>query len=360
MRKYAVIIGLCLAFATVLPAGGLPRVEAAKSSADYKDLSTADAKTKQQVDTGLALGLFQGVTEDRFGLNETVNRAELAIMVALAVHLRVDVSRDVSHYDDVQANDPDYGYALPYIEALQEAGIIDGSGANRFEPGGDVTREQLAVILIRSSSKHEKEAQLTGGVNDPTVSDYAKPYVALALQKYEFLRTDGNFEGTKSIERRMYCGCKPPDAGKLVQSLDAIPDKVPFFIRVFDKLMSLDSALNGNMKFISIYVKNVQNDWTEEERTQLAAYVEQKYGVELLYYSHEQLVSHQWINEQTKSLQGILLQIEKIRIDESGTVATVAGAKYRSPKGAVGTEQLILKRENNDWAIHEMKGSWIS
>jgi hypothetical protein len=190
-----------------------------KTSADFKDLRDADAKTRALIDKWLAKGMMSGVTEDRFGLNETVSRAELAKILAVGVNLRIKSSSAVSRFQDVSVHDSVYGYAAPYIEALREAGIADGVEFDRFDPAGLVTKEQLAVFMIRGLGL-AKDAEQTPPVSDETVSPYARDYVALALMKSAPMRTAGPFNGTAPIRRELlvrvlediaftYCGCGP-------------------------------------------------------------------------------------------------------------------------------------------------------
>ncbi|WP_307449714.1 S-layer homology domain-containing protein [Paenibacillus sp. V4I3] len=137
-------------------------------------------KTKAKVDKWLSAGLIQGVSEDWFGLNETITRAEFAKIVALSIRVEIDTTLKTSSFSDVKADDPIYGYALPFIEALRQAGVTDGIDVDRFNPSGEVTKEEFAIFLVRSQGKNA-EAKQTQGVIDETISRYARGYVALAL-----------------------------------------------------------------------------------------------------------------------------------------------------------------------------------
>jgi len=81
--------------------------------------------------------------------------------------------------------------------------------------------------------------------------------------------------------------------------------------------------------------------------------------VDVICYSYEELVDGQLTDETKKRLQGILLNVEKVRMDETGTVAAIDGFKFRSPLGAVG-QQLILKKQDSGWEVQERKGFWMS
>jgi hypothetical protein len=175
--------------------------DAAKSSDDFSDLKDLDAATKAKFDAMISAGIFDGVAEGRFGLKEEMNRAQFAKVAALIFGLKVDTSLKTSSFKDVKADDPANGYALPYIEAIKSAGITDGYAPGEFNPAGKVTKEQLAAFLLRGLGK-DAEAKATPGVNDDTVSDWAKGYVALALQlKLLSNGADGKFGGTSNATR---------------------------------------------------------------------------------------------------------------------------------------------------------------
>ncbi|GAA4873964.1 hypothetical protein GCM10023310_62040 [Paenibacillus vulneris] len=175
--------------------------EAGKTSANFSDLKDLDAATKAKFDEMISAGIFDGVKDDTFGLKDKMNRAQFAKVAALVFKLKVDTSLKTSSFTDVKADDPANGYALPYIEAVKAAGITDGYAPGEFNPAGEVTKEQLATFLIRGLNK-DSEAKATPGVNDKTVSDWAKGYVALALQlKLLGNGTDGTFGGTTAATR---------------------------------------------------------------------------------------------------------------------------------------------------------------
>ncbi|UUZ80399.1 S-layer homology domain-containing protein [Paenibacillus sp. P26] len=130
-----------------------------------------------------------------------MNRAQFAKVAALIFHLKVDSSLKSSVFSDVKADDPANGYAAPYIEAIYKAGITDGYGDNQFNPAGEVSKEQLAAFLLRGL-KLDSKAKMTPGVSDKTVSDWARGYVALALEKKLMTSgPDGTFGGTSAATR---------------------------------------------------------------------------------------------------------------------------------------------------------------
>ncbi|WP_138755553.1 S-layer homology domain-containing protein [Paenibacillus sinopodophylli] len=173
----------------------------AKTSADFNDLKDLDAATKAKFDALISAGIFDGVAEGKFGLKEEMNRAQFAKVAALIYELDVDSNLKQSSFTDVKSDDPANGYALPYIEALKKSGITDGVSESAFNPAGKVSKEQLATFLVRGLGKRD-EAESKPGVNDNTVSDWAKGYVELALQlKILNNNADGTFGGSTKATR---------------------------------------------------------------------------------------------------------------------------------------------------------------
>ncbi|NEW04607.1 S-layer homology domain-containing protein [Paenibacillus sp. SYP-B3998] len=174
-----------------------------KSSADFSDLTNLDAGTKAKFDNMISAGIFDGVSERIFGLNDKMNRAQFAKVAALIFGLKVNASQRVSSFTDVSATDPANGYALPYIEALKAANLTDGYGQDTYNPAGEVTKEQLAAFLIRGLNKEADAKAIVGG-SDSTVSSWAKGYAALSV-RLNLLgnQADGTFGGMSAATRNL-------------------------------------------------------------------------------------------------------------------------------------------------------------
>lgn len=200
-KKTMILAGLAAVLASSALAFGPVQVDAAKTSADFTDLKDLDAATKAKFDAMISAGIFEGVGDGTFGLKDEMNRAQFAKVAALIYGLDVNKDAKTSSFSDVKSDDPANGYALPYIEAIKKAGITDGMGDGRFNPAGDVTKEQLATFLVRGLGKND-EAKEEQGVKDDTVSDWAKGYVALALElKLLSNGSDGKFGGNSNATR---------------------------------------------------------------------------------------------------------------------------------------------------------------
>lgn len=89
------------------------------------------------------LGIIKGVTPETFKPGATITREQVALMLGRAYKLKASST-------PVEFNDQDKitNEALPYVQALQEKGIMNGNKGN-FNPKQNVTREMAAVIAVR-------------------------------------------------------------------------------------------------------------------------------------------------------------------------------------------------------------------
>ena len=119
-----------------------------KTSADFSELKDLDAATKAKFDALIAAGVFDGISGNALGANGEMNRAQFAKVAALILGVADNNPSNTSGFQDMPAG----GYALPYIEAIKKAGLIDGTGA--FNPSGNITTEQLATLLVKLSDSN--------------------------------------------------------------------------------------------------------------------------------------------------------------------------------------------------------------
>lgn len=210
MKKFVFsLLSILLLFATILPLASAAETEttaaAVKTVDDFKDLKNLPQDEKDKFDALIQDGVFNGLTEDTFGLNARMNRAQFAKVATIIFNLKMDETLTASSFTDVRSDDAANSYALPYIEALKEAGLTNGYDAEgkTYKPAGDVSRQELAAFLIRGLGLDD-EAQAASPVDDSSVDDWAKGYVALALEKNLLTNlSGGKFDGKASATRKM-------------------------------------------------------------------------------------------------------------------------------------------------------------
>lgn len=89
-------------------------------------------------------GLVNGIGDSVFAPANTVTRA--AFVTILGRLAGVDISQyNTTEFTDVE---PDSWYG-PYISWASQNGIVNGYGERKFGPGDNITREQMAVLIMR-------------------------------------------------------------------------------------------------------------------------------------------------------------------------------------------------------------------
>lgn len=122
-----------------------------------------------------------------------------------------------------------------------------------------------------------------------------------------------------------------------------------------DAYMPIDEGLNGSMKYIAIDMSNFK-DIDGTDKKQILKYFD-KYNVEVMEVTYEQLKDKGLYDPQTMVLNGVLLRVEKTEISKNQIV--IEGSKYRAGDGAIGTK-VIVEFINGKWQITKADGTWKS
>ncbi len=118
-------------------------------------------------------GIVSGVSDTLFDPDRNITRAEFAAIIARALKLN-DKTAD---YKDVSDE-----WFAPYVGASSDAGIISGYDGY-FRPNDNITRQEMAVIIVNAYSYLEKQGA-NGGIDNFTdkakIADWAKAAVDTA------------------------------------------------------------------------------------------------------------------------------------------------------------------------------------
>ncbi|GIO42034.1 Ig-like domain-containing protein [Paenibacillus apis] len=89
-----------------------------------------------------------GGTSYKFEPNRNITRAEFATFIAKGLGLSADNagSSGTLSFPDVSSSDP----SAEYIRAATAAGIINGNTDGTFKPNNNITREQMALMMVRA------------------------------------------------------------------------------------------------------------------------------------------------------------------------------------------------------------------
>ncbi|MCR8633340.1 S-layer homology domain-containing protein [Paenibacillus radicis (ex Xue et al. 2023)] len=123
--------------------------------------------------------LVNGLTEKSFAPSNPITRAEFAALLVRATGLTEEAT---TKFSDVKAND----WFAGAVGAAAKAGLVDGFENGTFQPGATITREQIAVMIVRAielaGKKGNTDAQKLAAFEDSSrISAWAKDAVAGAV-----------------------------------------------------------------------------------------------------------------------------------------------------------------------------------
>ncbi|MGO4548072.1 S-layer homology domain-containing protein [Paenibacillus sp. 2TAB23] len=108
---------------------------------DKADIGTwAQAAVAQAVQDGIISGYQDGT----FQPNANITRAEMATMIGKAFELSLDPNAVTTFADDGAIP----VWAKSAVAALEERGVVKGTGANTFNPRAQTTRAEAVVMLL--------------------------------------------------------------------------------------------------------------------------------------------------------------------------------------------------------------------
>lgn len=139
LYRFGAVIALVLAFFVFAPV-----VSEANNS--FKDVS----KSNDHYDSIMSMtnrGAISGYPDGTFRPENPVNRGQVAVMLSRGLGLQYpeNLNKVLSVYSDVNSKS-DYA---AQIAAVTDAGIFSG-GAGKFNPRNNMTREQMATVLVKS------------------------------------------------------------------------------------------------------------------------------------------------------------------------------------------------------------------
>ena len=93
-------------------------------------------------------GIVNGKSESVFGVGESITRQDACVMIDRALSLSKETNESLNFKDAQDIAD----YAKASVAALSSYGVVNGVGANEFNPGGLCTRAQAAKIIANMLS----------------------------------------------------------------------------------------------------------------------------------------------------------------------------------------------------------------
>ncbi|WP_340399627.1 Ig-like domain-containing protein [Paenibacillus sp. FSL H8-0079] len=146
---------------------------------------------QQQFDALKAKDIFNGYPDGTAGLDKEMTRAEFAKVITKLLGLK-EITGTLSYTDkNYNANN----WAVPYIEAVTAAGIMEGTNVEKklFSFNGKVTIQEMATILTRAL-----DLEIPTETNNNAAA-WAKGYVQAAINA-GLIDANANFAGNASRE----------------------------------------------------------------------------------------------------------------------------------------------------------------
>ncbi|MFB9275215.1 S-layer homology domain-containing protein [Cohnella cellulosilytica] len=130
----------------VMLANGLGWTKPSESRLVFADDKAAPPWARAALATASGSGVLAGYPDGTLRPNEPVTRAEMAAMIARALHLPPGPAGDAGFRDDAAIPD----WAKPAVNAVLREGIVSGDEKRQFRPWAATTRAEAAVILLRA------------------------------------------------------------------------------------------------------------------------------------------------------------------------------------------------------------------
>ncbi|MDD3364479.1 MAG: S-layer homology domain-containing protein [Syntrophomonas sp.] len=168
MKKYTKYSWLILAMFIWTIAFGIT-TPAAYASSDLTDINGHWAQS--QIENLTAQNIISGYPDGYFKPDQTITRAEFTVVLVKAFKLEANNGEDFTDTADHWAKD--------YIATASACGIVNGYENGSFGPNDLITREQMAVMVVKAA---KLDTIATGKVfsDDDKVSAWAKSSVDTA------------------------------------------------------------------------------------------------------------------------------------------------------------------------------------
>lgn len=101
-------------------------------------------------------GIINGLTETTYGPGKNISRADFLTLLVRTLNLKADVR---TNFADVRESD----YYYDALGTAKELGITTGVGDNKFHPKGEITRQEMMVLVeraLRIAGKLTKEGSV--------------------------------------------------------------------------------------------------------------------------------------------------------------------------------------------------------
>ncbi|MBP1962319.1 S-layer homology domain-containing protein [Paenibacillus aceris] len=164
-----------------------------ENKVSFEDTASVKAWAGRQIQVAAAKGILEGRAENAFDPNGFVTRAEFAKMIVKTFAL--ENASATENFDDVSDSD----WYKVYVASAVKNGIVNGKEAGKFDPNGQITRAEMAVMSSRalalkgvSLTPAKVDEALKGFTDSSEINSSLKDGVALAASEGIIIGEEGN------------------------------------------------------------------------------------------------------------------------------------------------------------------------
>lgn len=164
-----------------------------ENKVEFGDTASVKAWAGRQIQVAASKGILEGRADQSFVPNGLVTRAEFAKMIVKTFSL--ESASATENFTDV--NDSDWFKV--YVASAVKNGIVNGKEAGKFDPNGNITRAEMAVMSSRalalkgiSLSPAKVDEALKGFTDVTAINASLKSGVALAASEGIVIGEEGN------------------------------------------------------------------------------------------------------------------------------------------------------------------------
>ncbi len=174
-------------------------VPPAAAAEDFRDVSE-EYWASDSIQRLSEQNIVNGYKDDTYRPGENMNRGQTAAMLANAFDLEVDPSAEAP-FDDLTEE----SYFTPAAAAIKKEGLIKGRENNtQFAPAMELSREQMATIMVRAFDLEEIEGS-GAGITDLEEANESHRNNIEILAQYDITSTeDGSFRPLESVTRAQF------------------------------------------------------------------------------------------------------------------------------------------------------------
>ncbi|WP_281384869.1 InlB B-repeat-containing protein [Cohnella nanjingensis] len=120
------------------------KLQGAGGELAFSDQEKIGTWAREAIAQAVQAGILKGFGDGSFRPNAAVTRAEMAAMIANALGQPLEANAETGFADDKDIP----AWAKGAVSAIRKLGLTEGKGANRFDPSGKMTRAEAVTVLL--------------------------------------------------------------------------------------------------------------------------------------------------------------------------------------------------------------------